>query len=68
MEEKRKKEGERVPLVNLTDVVVIMRKTDNTWAHVERITIELKHTRAQEHKLPVTNTSSTHMQYEIQPI
>lgn len=27
------------PLVNLMEVVVIMRRTDNTWEHVERITI-----------------------------
>lgn len=41
----KKTEREKVPLVNLTEVVVIMRRTDNTWEHVERITIAESNTR-----------------------
>ena len=43
----RQKSREKVPMVNLPEMVVIMR-TDNTWEHVERITITESNTR--EHR------------------
>ena len=45
--EKKQTNTKKVPLVNPTEMVVIMR-TDNTWVHVERITITDSNTR--EHK------------------
>lgn len=64
----KKKRKSLFPLVNLTEVVVIMRRTDNTWEHVERITIADSDTRKCRHTNFLSQTLPKHMQYEIQPI
>ena len=62
-----KRKREKVPLVNLTEVV-IMRRTDNTVEHVERITITDLNTRKSRHTNFLSQTLVLHMRYEIQPI
>lgn len=57
----REKEPEKVPLVNLTEVVAIMRRTDNNMRTCgENHHHRLKHTQLLARKLPVTYTLFAH--------